>query len=388
MVLSALRWFPTGLVVPVLVLMIGARGLSVAQTGQVIALYSVTTLSLELPTGGLADSWGRKPVVVASALLQAAGLALLALFGGVPFILLGAVLLGISRALSSGPVESWYVDAMHAAGSSEVEPGLARGQVAESLALGGGSIIGGLLPRLGPGLPESGTGLLQLSVPFLVAAAGAVLHAVAAVGLLTSERGSRGSVGRTVTQAVGIAVRQAPVRRMLVVAAGLGIALSGVELLAPNRFADLVGSSTSAAAIFGFLSAAAFVAAAVGAAISARLPGPRGLVGAGAFAAMGLCALAVALPAVAAAGAGYLALYIAVGLQGPVLAGLLHARITSAVRSTMLSVQSLVFQAGGALASLVVGALATRAGLLAGFGVVCAVCLASAGILVRDTRRM
>ncbi|MEI2642629.1 MAG: MFS transporter [Candidatus Nanopelagicales bacterium] len=73
-VLSALRWVPAGLVIPVLVLMLGARGLSLAQTGQMMALYSVVTLSLELPTGGLADAWGRRPVIVASAVLQALSL--------------------------------------------------------------------------------------------------------------------------------------------------------------------------------------------------------------------------------------------------------------------------------------------------------------------------
>ena len=91
-VLSALRWVPAGLVIPVLVLMLGARGLSLAQTGQMMALYSVVTLSLELPTGGLADAWGRRPVIVASAVLQALSLLLLGVLGSVPFIMLAMVL--------------------------------------------------------------------------------------------------------------------------------------------------------------------------------------------------------------------------------------------------------------------------------------------------------
>lgn len=383
--LSALRWLPAGLVIPVMVLMFGARGLSLAQIGQLMALYSIVTLSLELPTGGLADSWGRKPVIVASALIQALGMLVLALAGAVAFLVVGTVLMGIARALSSGPVEAWFVDATHAQGHDNVEPGLARGQIAESLALGAGAIVGGLLPRLASGLPPAGAGLIQLSLPFLVAAAAAVVHAVAAWLLLTAQ-GSRGSVGKTVGQAVGVAVKHSPVRRLLLIAACLGVVLSGVELLAPNRFAELAGDPANGAAVFGFLTAAAFLAGAMGAAVSTRLPGGRAVVGAGAFLSMGVLALGLALPVLGGAAVTYLGLYVAVGVQGPVLAGLLHARITSEVRSTMMSVESLALQAGGAVASVVVGALASEVGVTAGLGVITALAVMAAGMLMRDHR--
>jgi predicted MFS family arabinose efflux permease len=383
-VLSALRWFPVGLVIPTLVLLLGARGLTLAQVGQVMALYSVVTLSMELPTGGMADAWGRRPVIVASAVLQTAGLLVLALLGAVPFVLLGAVLLGIARALSSGPVEAWFVDAMHERGEQDVEAGLAGGQIAEALALGAGSVIGGVLPSVARALPSEGPGLVQLSVPFLAAAAMAVIHAVAAAFLLRTAAGPRRSVGRTVTRAMAVAVREAGVRRLLAVAGCLGLVLSGIELLAPGRFAELSGSTTDGAALFGVLAAVAFAASAGGAALSTRLPGRRALVSGSAFLVMGVLALALALPAVAGAAAGYLLLYVAVGVQGPALAALLHARIGGEVRSTMMSVESLALQAGGALASLLIGAVATRAGLLAALGCIAAGALMAAAVLVRD----
>ena len=111
--LSAMRWFPVGLVVPVLVLLLGARGLPLNQVGQIMAVYGVVTLLLELPTGGLADSWGRRPVIVASALMHAVPLVMLALLGSLPMILLAVAALGAARALSSGPLESWFVDSIH-----------------------------------------------------------------------------------------------------------------------------------------------------------------------------------------------------------------------------------------------------------------------------------
>jgi predicted MFS family arabinose efflux permease len=385
-VLSALRWFPVGLVIPVLVLLLGARGLSLAQVGQVMAVYSVVTLSLELPTGGMADAWGRRPVIIGSALLQTVGLAILALLGSVPFVVLGVALLGTARALSSGPVESWFVDAMNERGDPAVEPGLAGGQIAEALALGAGAVIGGLLPSLARALPSEGTGLVQMSVPFLAAAAMAVVHAAMAALLLTPATGPRGSVGRTVGTAVTVAVRHANVRRLVAVAGCLGLVLSGIELLAPGRFAELSGSTANGAAVFGVLTAAAFAASAGGAAVSTRLPGRRGMVGGAAFLAMALLALALALPLIAGAAAGYLLLYVAVGVQGPALAGLLHARISSEVRSTMMSVESLALQAGGAVASLLIGAVATHVGLLAALGAVTAGGLVAAVLLAHDAR--
>jgi MFS family permease len=56
------------------VLLASSRGLSPADIGVVFAVYSMVVLLLELPTGGLADAVGTRPVLVASGLAGAAGL--------------------------------------------------------------------------------------------------------------------------------------------------------------------------------------------------------------------------------------------------------------------------------------------------------------------------
>ena len=75
--LTALRWLPVGLSAPVTVLLASARGLSPADIGVVLAVYSVVTLLLELPTGGLADALGHRLVLVLAGLLTTGGLLLL-----------------------------------------------------------------------------------------------------------------------------------------------------------------------------------------------------------------------------------------------------------------------------------------------------------------------
>jgi hypothetical protein len=384
-VLTAMRWFPVGLVVPVLVLLLGARGLPLDQVGQAMALYGIVTLSLELPTGGLADAWGRRPVVVVAAALNAAGLLVLAFFGALPAILGGIAMLAAARALSSGPMESWFVDFMHELGDHHIEPGLAKGQIAESLALGLGSVIGGLLPVAFASLPHTGQGFLSLSVPFVLAACMQAVFAVAAVLLLTGETArERTSVASTVVAAARRSVKDAPVRRVMVVAMCLGVMLSGIELLAPNTFADLLGSPTAASGLYGVLTAVAFGTAALGAAVSARIPGRRPAVAAGAYITGAGIVLLVGVPLIGVAAAAFLLFYVVIGVQGPVMAGLLHDRVDSTVRSTMMSVESLALQGGGAFASLVVGALSAGVGLVAGLAVIAVAAVVAAGILWRD----
>ena len=67
--LNALRWLPTGLLIPVTAVLMQSRGLSLAQIGLVMAVQGAVVIVLELPTGGLSDALGRRPVLlVASAL--------------------------------------------------------------------------------------------------------------------------------------------------------------------------------------------------------------------------------------------------------------------------------------------------------------------------------
>jgi MFS family permease len=177
--LTALHWLPVGLSAPVTVLLASARGLSPADIGVVVAVYSVVVLVLELPTGGLADALGHRPVLVLAGLLTTAGLLLLAVADSTALFALAWALKGVGRALDSGPLEAWYVDAVHAADAdADVTPGLSRAGAADGAALCLGAVLGGLLPLL-----AAGTGDAVLVLPVLLAAA-LSLVSVAAVAVL------------------------------------------------------------------------------------------------------------------------------------------------------------------------------------------------------------
>jgi MFS family permease len=81
-------------------LFLAAHGASVAQVGLVAAVYPAVWATAQIATGHWSDSVGRKPLIVAGMLLQAAALGVLAISGAdVPTATGTAVLLGLGTAL-------------------------------------------------------------------------------------------------------------------------------------------------------------------------------------------------------------------------------------------------------------------------------------------------
>lgn len=158
LILHALRWLPAGFVIPILVLVPTERGLDLPTVGLMFATYGLTTALLELPTGGLADAVGRKPVLLVATVADT-GLLLALAFGVTPaHFLAGAFLGGVGRALLSGPLESWYVDTVRAIDPEiGLRPGLARAGTVEGIALAVGALLSAVLPTIGAGLPLDGS---------------------------------------------------------------------------------------------------------------------------------------------------------------------------------------------------------------------------------------
>lgn len=204
--LTALRWLPVGLTAPVTVLLAQARGLTLAQIGLLFTAHGVVVMALELPTGGLADVLGRRPVVVAGALLHLASCLVLATAMSFPGFLVGVLLLGLGRALDSGPVEAWYVDTVHRIDpAADVAPGLAKHAAADGGGLAVGALLGGLLPGL-----LGGAGGTALALPYLVAAVLDVLLVAAVLRLLSEDRPPREGTVRGALAAGGRARSPVP----------------------------------------------------------------------------------------------------------------------------------------------------------------------------------
>ncbi|MET0741024.1 MAG: MFS transporter [Candidatus Nanopelagicales bacterium] len=395
--LTGMRWFPVGLVFPVIVLIKEARGLDLTTIGQLMALYSIVTVALELPTGGLADVIGRRGVVILASLTSAVSMVVLALATTVPVMATAVVLQGVGRALSSGPLTAWYVDTVHHRDvNGDINVGLSRGEAAEAWGLGIGGVLGGVLPvaaaAVWADLPSRGDAhVITLSVPLLLAAVLSVLHALAAA-LMVHElprerqtlRAVTREVPRTVVDGLRLGTRDAVLRRLMLRMMLMGVTVGAVELLTPLRLAELTGSVDGGSAWFGVLGALGFMGTGVGAILAPRAARSAGsgvrVVVVAAFACAPLAAL-LAVPVLGVVAAAYVLMYALMGLAGPLIAAILHGRVGAQVRSTVLSVESLALQAGAMLASLGVSAFAQAAGLAWGYAVV-AIALALTGLLM------
>jgi hypothetical protein len=395
--LTALRWFPIGLYTPVAVLLMQARGLDLATVGGLYAIYGIVTVALELPTGGLADVVGRRLVLVVAAATTTLSLTIAA-FAQVPETFAVAMVVGaVGRALGSGPLDAWFVDAVHAIDPEiSVRGGLSRAASGEALALGLGAIIGGLLPSVAtwawPAMPSAGNAtLVTLSVPALAAAALMACYGLAVILIVHEVRppwaGTRAlvvGVPGTIREGVRLGLGDGILRRLMIRSALLGMVLAGVELLSPGTFAGLLGGEEKATGAYGFLAAAAFTASALGAGLA---PAAAARLGGGARAAALMswlaapAAIAVAIPFIGGAAVGYIGIYLLLGVGGPLTSELLHSRVGASQRTTMLSVESLALQAGGVVSNLLLGTLVVATSAGAGFLVI-AVCLLAAGALL------
>ena len=127
----------------VMVLMFRAWGLDITTVAIVMAAYSITTAACELPTGGVADVVGRRPVLIAASAL---------------FVVQNLVL-GLGRGPArrrrrrrrtgpgdSGPLQAWYVEAVHLVEpQADLRARIARGEAVEAGGLGVGALAGGAL---------------------------------------------------------------------------------------------------------------------------------------------------------------------------------------------------------------------------------------------------
>ncbi|HEX6336284.1 MAG TPA: MFS transporter [Jiangellaceae bacterium] len=366
LILEALRWFPTGLLLPVFALLPIERGLTVAQLGLAAAVQGVVVLALELPTGGLSDSLGRRPVLLAAGTFSLASLTLL--FAADSFALFAAAFAvqGVYRALDSGPLQAWYVDAsLTAEPDKDVTAGLSAGATVTGFAIAAGALSGAGLVALHPlGQVE------PLATPVLAAGLVQTVALVAVSVLITETRSTRGwrAVMRSVAsvpRVIGGGVRLLRRSRILAALVGVelfwGFGMVSFEMLTPLRLAEVTGSTGAAAALMGPAGAGAWAAAAAGAAI-AGLAARRFSTALTAAALRVIQGVTVAAMAVFAGPVGivaaYLATYAVHGGSNPLHHSLLHQQVTSEHRTTVLSLNSMVGQPAYAAGLVVLTAVA------------------------------
>ncbi len=369
LLLSFTRWFPVGLVIGVSTLLPLQRGLGLAQIAVVFAVQGFVVLGLELPTGGFADAIGRRPVLLTSAVVAlGSGLLFLTAESFAMFVV-AMLLQGVFRALDSGPLEAWYVDAAHADDPSvPVEDALSRAGTVLGLAIAGGALISGGLIAWHPFAAAS-----ALELPFWVALGLNAVHLLALWFLVREHRTTVDTTGfrravssardapRVVTDGLGMLGRNHVLLALVLVELFWSVGMIAYETLMPIRLAELAGGEDQAGALMGPVSSAAWGLFAVGsfvAGLAARRIGVgwtallARLLNGAFVVVMGLMLGAVGLVT------AFLVTYTLHGSGGPVHSTLLHRQAEPGNRTTVLSINSMVGGGAYSVGLLALGALA------------------------------
>lgn len=365
------HWFIVGLTFPILVLFILQKGLDIFEAGLVLSGYSIATIVLELPTGGLADAIGRKRVYLLSLAVMFAGYALIVFVDGFVLTFLAAAVLGSARALSSGSIEAWFIDEFTISNpNGNLQHALARAGAFFPLGIGLGSLLGGAIPATASSIAIDLFGN-PYALNFVIAAFLALLQIGLTVLMVKEARRpiSSGTVidsVRTTPKNIAISVElglRNPVTRLLIVAfMVLGFAALGVELLWQPRVAEILGDA-GGAWVLGVLAAAYFLATALG---SLASPAVCRVFREDYAAALFLLRILAGATLIALAfqqgiwgfAAVYILLYFITGIEDSPHSTLFNLQVPSQHRSTLISFKSLMLQLGGVIGSFSLGWLA------------------------------
>ncbi|MBA2754445.1 MAG: MFS transporter [Chloroflexia bacterium] len=352
------------------------RGLSLAQVGLAEAAFHLAPVLLELPSGSLADTFGRKWSLAISSLLSALSLFLMLAVQDIWLALPAMFLAGASMTFASGAQDAFLYDAMAAGGTSD------RFTSTVGQLLSASYIVLGLSTWAGASLAG-----LDFAVPFLLAAGFGLVGTVLALTLRepTRDLPAHRHIGRTIVEAVAIARCHPRTGSLILFAAVYWTAIALVELYAQAILSDL-GLSISAVGLviggsYGLVAAGAWLADRA----TARGTFRTWMVGLSLMAT--LAALALGSEAVAFALSVYVVFQFSTGITEPMLANRVNERIPSAQRATVLSIQGFLYSVTMIWAFPLIGFLAERGGWPLAYGTIAAALLIALGWWVIIDRR-
>jgi MFS family permease len=365
-------------------------GLSNTEAFTANAFFTAGEVLFEIPTGVIADTWGRRiSYLLGAGTLLLATLLYLAMWkmhALLPAWAIASVLLGLGFTFFSGATEAWLVDALAFSGyDGKLDPVFARGQTVTGAAMLTGSVAGGLVAQF-----------TNLGVPYVLRSVvlGLTLFAAA---VWMKDLGFTPARGKGVLREVRTLVRAS-------VDNGLGNP--------PVRWLMLAGLFSGAVGMYGFYAlqpfllqlyghGRAFVVAGLSAAIVAGSQMVAGVtapwirrrfrrrthallftttVSAGCLLLLGsTSSFAVAIAVVVVWG-------LAFSVAMPIRQAYLNGIIPSPQRATVLSFDNLMSSAGGMVSQPALGRVADVSGYAAAYLVCAAVQVTALPLLVLARR--
>ena len=334
-------------------------GLNNAQAFGANAAFTAGQVIFEVPTGVVADTWGRRAsyLLGAATLLISTVLYLLMWQLEAPFWgwVIASILIGLGFTFFSGAVEAWLVDALNASGfEGEYETVFAKGQTTLGVAMLVGSVAGGLVAQA-----------TNLGVPYILRAVllgltfGAAFFLMRDIGF-TPRRGGRpvAEVRRVLTASLDSGWRKPPIRWLMLAAPFTGgVGVYAFYALQPYLL-ELYGDPDA----FGIAGVAAAIVAGAQIVAGLLVPTARKLF----RTRTGLLAVSVVTSATALLAIGLTSSFwvaisllvvwsLAFSISMPIRQSYLNGLIDSDQRATVLSFDALMASSGGVAAQPALG---------------------------------
>ena len=351
-------------------------GLNNTQAFAANAFFTAGQVLFEIPTGVLADTWGRRRsyLLGAGTLLVSTLLYLFMWQSKAPLLgwAVASVLIGLGFTFFSGATEAWLVDALDASGyKGTLESVFARGQIVSGVAMLTGSVSGGLIAQV-----------TNLGVPYIIRSVLLGITLVAAFVLMkdmgfTPARGKGlvQEIRQVISSSLDSGWRNPPVRWVMLSAPfSMGVLIYAFYALQPYLL-ELYGDK-SAYWVAGLSAAIIATTSILGGLMVTRL---RLLLRRRTTALIVATSVSIASLAILGMTSSFwiaisvLVLWgMAFAASTPVRQAYINGLIPSAQRATVLSFDNLMNSAGGVVAQPVLGRVADVAGYARSY-VVCAV---------------
>lgn len=327
--------------VPIWVIFLQGKGLSLTQIGLLEAFAWLITAALEVPTGAIADRWGRKTSIAVGSSLYSLAMFLILAEALSPAFLLGYALWNSSFAFMSGADAALLYDSLKA-GGREAE---AAKQTGRSLGIQQGSQ--GIAALAGAALAT-----IDITLCFTLCGIASLVGTVLVLTIKEPPRHEEGvdplGYWRNLRAAIGIAARRPVVRALVLMSAAFGVVPLIVYYFLLQPYALEVGLPIAGIGVVVVAVQATTVVASWLAHRAGRVELTVVVGGA-----VGLFILATAIlgafPSVPSI-ALMLVVALAPALVTPLLSARLNDIIPSAQRATVLSMSALLSELGTAAA--------------------------------------
>jgi len=347
------------LTIPIAILYYRSFGLSFLEVGSLESIFLATILIFEIPTGSLADRFGRKWVIASGALLLPLGTLITALGSSFPAFALASVVYGIAIALMSGAETALIYDTLR-----EVEN-------EKSYILVSGKSLAFFYAAMAVAAPiGSHLFVMQRRLPFFI---DVIFGCCAFVVYLTMKepllKGKEDAKQGGYLKILKEGFKQAAMNPQIRWFASFGILITLVLTVFNSTFSQpLLTNQGISPAQIGYVFSAIALIQATSAFYAAKIEKKLGeklaliLI----FLAPGVAYLAMGIPILLVVIPFFLIYSLVKGFQNPILDGYVQRHISSTIRATVLSIRSFLGSLVGVLLLPLFGYLADQTSIITG----------------------